>query len=94
MALTIVDNSGDGKGWIEIRGPNDEAIATIFPFAGKGGVGREAALANASKIVNADALHDALNQLVGWVEECGSNHEGREYCLMEARAALKNIKTV
>lgn len=50
---TIIDYSGDGKGWIEIRGPNDEAVATIFPFAGKGGVGRGAALENAMLIIGA-----------------------------------------
>lgn len=41
-----------------------------------------------------DRLHNALSQLVGWVEECGSGHEGREYALMKARSALKGFKIV
>lgn len=35
-----------------------------------------------------DVLSDALRQLAGWVEECGSDHEGRQFALTEARAAL------
>jgi hypothetical protein len=41
-----------------------------------------------------DALHDALNQAVSWIEECGSDYEGRQFVLTEARAALKGIKVV
>jgi hypothetical protein len=35
------------------RGPNDEAICTIFSGAGKGGVGIEVARLNAERIVSA-----------------------------------------
>jgi hypothetical protein len=45
-------------------------------------------------LVENAALRDALAQLVGWVEECGSAHEGREYALTEARAALKGLRLV
>ncbi len=41
----------DHSRYLEIRGPNDEAIATIFPKAGNGGVGIDAARANANLIV-------------------------------------------
>lgn len=40
----------------------------------------------------ADRLHDALSQAVGWIEECGSNHDGRQFVLTESRAALKGLK--
>jgi hypothetical protein len=39
-------------------------------------------------------LRDALSQAVGWIEECGSGHEGREYTLTEARAALRGLSLV
>lgn len=39
-------------------------------------------------------LRDALSQLVGWVEECGSGHEGRDYCLTESRAALRGFTVI
>lgn len=39
-------------------------------------------------------LRDALTQLIGWVEECGSAHEGRDYVLTEARAALKGFAII
>jgi hypothetical protein len=52
---TIVDHTTSGKtgnaGYIQIRGPNDEAICTIFPGAGKGGVGIEVARLNAARLV-------------------------------------------
>jgi hypothetical protein len=52
----VVDCTTSGKagnaGYIEIRGPNDEAICTIFPGAGKGGVGIEVARLNAARIVD------------------------------------------
>lgn len=40
-------------GYIGVRGPNDEKIADIFPFAAVGGVGVEAARANARLIAMA-----------------------------------------
>lgn len=49
-----------GSGYIEIRGPNNEAIATLFPSAGKGGVGFDVACANAQVIGAAPALLAAL----------------------------------
>lgn len=39
-------------------------------------------------------LHDALTQLIGWAEECGSDHEGRDYCLTEARAAMRGFAII
>lgn len=41
-----------------------------------------------------DALHDALSQAVGWIEECDSAYEGRQYVLTEARAALKGFRLI
>lgn len=38
-----------------------------------------------------ERLRDALTQAIGWIEECGSDHEGRQYVLTEARAALKGF---
>jgi hypothetical protein len=50
----IIDETSDERhGYIAIRGPNDEKIADIFPFAGVGGVGVEAARANARLIAMA-----------------------------------------
>lgn len=43
----------DGPSYIEIRGPNGEAICTIFPHAGRGGVGVQEARANAAAIISA-----------------------------------------
>jgi hypothetical protein len=58
----IVDHTASGKtgnlGYIEIRGPNDEAICTLFPGAGKGGVGVEMARKNAALIVRAAGIHE------------------------------------
>ena len=48
---TIEDHADDKRGYIGIRGPHGEKIADIFPFAGVGGVGIEAARANAALIV-------------------------------------------
>jgi len=51
----VVDYTTNGKtgnhGYLEVRGPSDEAICTIFPAAGKGGVGIAAARENAAMIV-------------------------------------------
>jgi hypothetical protein len=53
----IIDYADERRGgYIEIRGPNDEAIATIFPHAGKGGVGVETARMNAALIVRLVSL--------------------------------------
>lgn len=41
----------------------------------------------------ADRLYDALRQLVGWIEE-GCHDDGRQYVLTEARAALKDLRTI
>lgn len=41
-----------------------------------------------------NALRDALTQSVGWIEECGSDHEGRQFVLTEARAVLRGLKLV
>ncbi len=49
---------------------------------------------SARLIAAAPAMRDALTQLIGWVEECGSDHEGRQYCLTEARAALRNLHPI
>jgi hypothetical protein len=54
------------------------------------GLTREAA----TIIAAAPAMRDALAQLIGWVEECDSNHEGREFCLTEARSALRKLHAV
>jgi hypothetical protein len=45
---------GGAKGghYFEIRGPNGEAIATLFPQAGNGGVGQDEARANAEWIAS------------------------------------------
>lgn len=49
----IKDNMDDrGRGYLEIRGPNDEAVLTMFPLAGNGGVGVDSARENASMIVH------------------------------------------
>jgi hypothetical protein len=45
-------------------------------------------------MTNQETLVDALSQAVGWIEECGSDHEGRQYVLTEARAALRGISLV
>lgn len=47
----VVDGCTEKGGYIAIRGPNDEKIAEIFPFAGVGGVGLKKARANAVLIV-------------------------------------------
>ena len=44
---TVHDYSNDRTGYIGIRGPNNEKIADIFPFAREGGVGIEVARKNA-----------------------------------------------
>lgn len=41
----------------------------------------------------ADALHDALSQMVGWAED-GAPDEGRQFVLTEARSALKGLRIV
>ena len=38
-----------------------------------------------------DRLKDALTQAVAWIEECGSDHDGRQVVLNEARSAIRNI---
>lgn len=49
---SVVDfTNGKTKGWIEIRGPNGEKVATIFPWAGEGCVGVDVARENAAMIV-------------------------------------------
>lgn len=48
----VVDAVSETKGYIRIEGPNGEKIADIFPFAGVGGVGIEAARQNATLIVS------------------------------------------
>ena len=51
---TVVDRTTSGRGapsYTEIRGPNDEAICTIFPAAGNGGVGIVDPRENAAMIV-------------------------------------------
>lgn len=51
----IIDRTTSGKtgnaGYIEIRGPRNEAVCTMFPGAGIGGVGIDAARRNAALIV-------------------------------------------
>jgi hypothetical protein len=48
----INDYSDEKRGgYIEIRGPNGEAICTMFPSAGRGGVGNDVARENAALIV-------------------------------------------
>lgn len=51
----IVDslNERKGTGYIHIQGPNGEKICDIFPYAGVGGLGLEAARAVAEMIVSA-----------------------------------------
>lgn len=51
-----------GPGYLEIRGPNNEAVCTIFAFAGNGGIGIERARAVAQLIVEA---RDAAMREVG-----------------------------
>lgn len=41
----------------------------------------------------ADALYDALSQMVGWAED-GAPDEGRQLVLTEARSALKGLRLV
>lgn len=50
--------NNEKKGYIHISGPNGEKIADIFPFAGVGGVGPEAARENARALVA--AVNDAI----------------------------------
>lgn len=45
-------------------------------------------------IAAAPEIRDALTQLIGWVEECGSAHEGRDFALTEARAALRKLHVI
>lgn len=51
-----------GVGYLEVRGPAGEAICTIFPDAGLGGIGLEQARAVARLIVEArHALDEPRN---------------------------------
>lgn len=86
----INDFSNDKKGYIRITDGDLNTVCDIFPFAGIGGVGREAALANARKIVNSDQLWDALQGLRDWCAE--GCPDGGRYALTEAEAALKMIR--
>lgn len=86
----IVEQGDPKRAYISIVDEDGGAICQIFPFAGKGGVGLEKARENARKIVNADQLWDALNDLVDWCEE-GCPHGGTS-TLIEACAALKMIR--
>ena len=50
----VIDHSNESRGgYIEVRGANDESICQLFPLAGKGGVGVEAARRIARAIVDA-----------------------------------------
>lgn len=82
----IVDRTTEGKtgnaGYIEIRGPNGEAICTLFPGAGKGGVGIKAARANAALIAapldlpNIKTKSDVLHVIKALSEHIGGFMEG------------------
>lgn len=86
---TIKDYSDDKKGYISIV-DGDLTICQIFPFAGVGGVGREAALENARTIASAQDVYDALKQLVDYlIDGCP---EGSYIAVTEAKAALANIR--
>lgn len=65
----IIYHTTQGKtgnlGYIEIRGPNDEAICTIFPGAGRGGVGIETAKKNAMLLVRSAAPPDPPKETEG-----------------------------
>lgn len=54
------------------------------------GLSRDAALV----IAAAPEMYESLAQIVGWVEECGSAHEGRQAVLTEARAALRKMRAL
>lgn len=88
----IDDYCDDKKGYIRITDDSRMTVCEIFPFAGVGGVGREAALANARKIINAEQLWDALQGLKDWCAE--GCPDGGRYALIEADAALKMISPV
>lgn len=90
MTWKIFDSADEKKGYIHIASDDGGAICDIFPFAGVGGVGRDAALVNARKIVNAGQLHDALSGLLDWVKE--GCPDGGRYAVTEAEAALANIR--
>ena len=56
----IRNHESQGPGYIEVRGPNNEAVCTIFAFAGNGGIGIERARAVARLIV--EARDAAINE--------------------------------
>jgi len=56
----IIDTITLKHGYLGIRGPNGEKIADIFPFAGEGGTGIEAARANVALIVSLVNGHSTL----------------------------------
>jgi len=91
-AWKINDYTTGTKGYIRITDTAGNTVADMFPFAGIGGVGVDAARANARKIVNSSQLFDALSGLMDWVKE--GCPDGGRYALTEAEAAVKNISAV
>lgn len=92
MGWKVEDFASDKQGYIGVRTESGGKVCDIFPFAGIGGLGVAECRENARKIVNAEQLYDALKGLLDWVkEDCA---EGGAYAMVEAEAALRNIKPV
>lgn len=81
---TMKQDAEDGS-W-EVGYESDGGLPVLLAY----GLTRD----NAMLIAAAPAMSDALTQLIGWVEEFGSSHEGREFALTEARAALRKLHVV
>lgn len=60
----LTERNGTQMGYIEIKTPDGLAICTVFPFAGNGGVGLDAGMANARLISASQSLYEALKWYV------------------------------
>ena len=90
MGWKINDCCGTGKGYIRITDERGGTVADIFPFGAAGGIGYDAAMANARTIASAPQMADALRGLLDWVEE--GCPEGGGYAVTEAKAALATLR--
>lgn len=88
-----------GSGYIEIRGPNNEAIATLFPHAGYGGVGFDVARENARLMAASPTLMglvEALTEILPLAEEylkSAPSHPDNAK-LEDARAAIAKAEAL
>lgn len=87
----IKDYTDEKKGYIRVC-EGESTVCDIFPFAGIGGVGRQRALENARKMVHAEQMQEALQQLLDYVTD--GCPEGSYIAVVEAKAALSNIRAI